>query len=60
MTRAPSSRWELQTQQERMDDVEAQGGRNLLFLLGRQFWSGIHDLPYALYRELITQITEIP
>lgn len=46
-----------------MDNVEAQRERNLPFLLAavvRHFWSGIHDLPYAFYRELITQITEIP
>lgn len=45
-----------------MDDVEAQGGRNLpslLVILIGQFWSGIHDLPYGFYRELIMQITEI-
>lgn len=49
--------------QEEMDDVEVQGGRNFPFQLAtlvRQFWSGIHDLPYAFCRELITQITEIP
>lgn len=48
-----------------MDNGEAvaQGERNIPFLLAvlvRQFWSGIHELPCAFYRELITQITEIP
>lgn len=57
------SRWELQIQTRGMDDVEVQGGKILPFLLVillRQFGSGIHDFFYAFYKELITQITEIP
>lgn len=60
---AQGSRWELQIQTRGMDDVEVQGGKNLPFLLVvllKQFGSGIHDFPYAFYKELIAHISEIP